>query len=370
MNRVLIRAATLRHNINVVDRWMRKAKAEWSLVTKALCGHAETLKVLSDMNVPALADSRLVNIRAIREHAPNKDVWYLRLPFFSAIPVVIAETKVSLNSEAEIIKALNKEAARQNKIHGIIVMIEVGDLREGVLPAHLVSFYEHLLKLPNIQVLGIGANIGCLSGAVPNPDQFAQLSLYHELLELKFNQKLQYISAGSSSSLPLMLEGALPRSINHFRVGEAVFLGTDLVRGGTLPDLRSDAITLEAEVLEIKEKSLIAMGDTSLITPFETTFDSPDVDGSATRRGYRAIVSVGQLDTDVRGLTPRNSQFKIAGASSDVTVLNVGEDAAGLCIGDVVEFSVSYSAMVRLMNNKYSGKVVIPEPMPFLIPMA
>lgn len=370
MNRVLIKAETLRHNINVVDRWMRKSKAEWCLVTKALCGHAETLRALSEMCVPALADSRLMNLHAIQKNASNKSIWYLRLPFFAAIPEVVALAEVSLNSEEEIIAALDREAAKQKKVHGIIVMIEIGDLREGVLPSHLVSFYEKVLELPNIQVLGIGANIGCLSGAVPNPDQFAQLSLYRELLELKFKRRLQYISAGSSSSLPMLLEGGLPKPINHFRIGESVFLGTDLVRGGVLPKLRSDGITLEAEVLEIKEKSLIPIGDTSLITPFETTFEQPDIEGTATRRGYRAIVSVGQLDTDVGGLVPRNSHFKVAGASSDVTVLNVGEDAAGLSIGDVVEFGVSYSAMVRLMNNKYSGKVLVPEPEPLVLPMA
>lgn len=370
MNRVLIKAASLRHNINVIDGWMRKAKAEWCLVTKVLCGHAETLRALSGMHVAAFGDSRLVNIRAIRENAPEQGIWYLRLPFFGAIPEVIAKTEVSLNSEEETIVALNDEAVKQDRFHNIIVMIEVGDLREGVLPAHLVSFYERVLELPRIRVLGIGANIGCLSGAVPNPDQFSQLSLYRELLELKFKKKLPLISAGSTSTLPLMLEGSLPQGINHFRIGEAVFLGTDLVRGGILPDLWSDAMTLEAEVLEIKEKSLIAMGDTSLITPFESSYDQPDVEGSATRRGYRAIVSVGQLDTDVRGLSPRNPQFKIAGASSDITVLSVGEDAAGLKIGDVVEFDVSYSAILRLMNNKYSDKVLIPEPEPILLPVA
>ncbi len=361
MNRVTIDAAALRHNIQVVDSWMREHKAEWALVTKCLCGHGETLTALENMGVPAFADSRLRNLRMIRDYAPKMSTWYLRLPHFSAIGRIVSMSEVSLNSEEELIVALNAEAARQNKIHGIIVMIEVGDLREGILPGHLVQFYENIFQLPNVRVLGIGANIGCLSGSVPNPEQFMQLAMYHELLELKFKKKLPFISAGASSALPLLLEGGLPAGINHFRIGEAVFLGTDLVRGGILPGLRGDAITLEAEVVEIKEKSLIAMGDTSLITPFESSFEQPDVEGSASRRGYRAIVSVGQLDTDVGGLVPRNPQFKIAGASSDVTVLNVGEEDAGVRLGDVVKFDVNYSALVRLMNNTYTDRVLLPE---------
>ncbi|MCB9357914.1 MAG: alanine racemase [Calditrichaeota bacterium] len=362
MNRVTIDGAALHHNIRLIDGWMHSHGAQWALVTKALCGHGETLNALADMQVPAFADSRLFNLRAIREHAPEVSTWYLRLPHYAAIPQIVKMTDVSLNSEEEIIIALNDEAQKQGKIHGVIVMIEVGDLREGILPGHLVGFYENILALPNIRVLGIGANIGCLSGAVPNPDQFMQLALYRELLELKFKKKLPLISAGASSALPLLLESGLPSGINHFRIGEAVFLGTDLVRGGILPGLRSDAITLEAEVLEIKEKSLIPLGDTSLITPFETSFEQPDIEGSVARRGYRAIVSVGQLDTDIGGLVPRNPDYKLAGASSDVAVLNVGEDDAGLSIGDVVKFDVNYSALVRLMNNRYTDRVLLPEP--------
>ncbi len=360
MNRVKLNPEVLQHNIEVIDRWMKKHGATWTLVTKVLCGHVETLRVLQKLGVRSMGDSRLDNLRAIERIVPDFESWYLRLPHLSAVGKIVSLADVSLNSEIEIIKALNEEARRQNKKHRIIVMIELGDLREGILPGSLVNFYKQIFELSNIDVIGIGANLGCLAGSVPNIDMLMQLVLYRELLELKFDHRLPMISAGSSSVLPLLLEGQVPRKMNHFRIGEAVFLGTDLVNSGTLPGLRNDAISLEAEIVEIKEKSLIPMGDTSQITPFE--IDTGDeVDSTSGRsRGYRAIVAVGQLDTDVAGLTPLNPIHRIAGASSDVTVLNIGDDDAGLHIGDTIRFRCNYSALLRLMIGKYTEQIIEP----------
>jgi predicted amino acid racemase len=185
-----------------------------------------------------------------------------------------------------------------------------------------------------------------------------QLVLYRELLELKFERKLPHISAGSSSSLPLLVEGALPREIDHFRVGESLFLGTNLIQGGTLEGLRGDAIRLEAEIVEIKEKGMVPLGETSDLTPFQPVDENEELDPG--QRGYRAIVTVGQVDTDIAGLTPVNGAYQIAGASSDLTVVNVGEEKEGLSVGDTIGFRVSYSSFVRSMSNPYTEKTVLP----------
>lgn len=350
MTRVVMRLEALQHNMATMAGWMRDHGASWTVVVKMLCGNAQGLKVLQHLGVRSMADARLRNLRAIERLSPDFESWYLRPPHPSAVPDVVALSDVSLNSEMRIIEALDVEAGRQGRHHRIIIMIELGDLREGILPGTLVSFYERVFRLDNIDVLGIGANLGCLAGAVPNVDQFMQLVLYRELLELKFGKPLPLISAGSSAVLPLLLGGRLPRSINHFRIGESLFLGTDLVNGGTLDGLRDDVFVLEAEIAEIKEKSLVAAGETAGISPFENTQEDDYQPG---QRGYRALVTVGQLDTDVGGLTPLSPDFRVAGASSDITVINIGEDRAGLKLGDVVRFRPSYAALLRLMSSDY-----------------
>lgn len=351
MTRMIVDVDALRHNIQVIDGWMNAHGASWSIVTKMLCGNAELLRSLGILGVRSVADSRLRNMEVITKVLPGAERWYLRLPHRKELDLLLSLTDVSLNTELEVMRELNARAGELNMRHSVVIMLELGDLREGILPGTLVEFYNKVLALPHLDVLGIGSNLGCLSGTVPNEDQLTQLVMYRELLELKYQRPLPVISAGASVVLPLLLDGRVPRAINHWRIGEALFLGTDLINGGTLPGLRNDAFTLEADILEIKRKGMVPFGEThNSITPFEVS--SPD-DSSPGQRGWRAILSIGALDTDVNGLTPCDESMSIAGASSDVLVVNLGDDTGGLQVGDTVRFRPSYGSLVRLMNSPY-----------------
>ncbi len=355
MSRLIFNLEALQHNLSIIDGWMEKHGAYWTLVTKVLCGNEKALSILNNMEVKSVGDSRFQNLEIIHKIMPETERWYLRPPSRSRINTIAKLCDVSLNSEIETIKKLNDAAKAINKIHRIVIMIELGDLREGILPGSLAKFYKDIFKLSNIEVIGIGANIGCLYGTIPTIDQFMQLMLYRELLELKFDRKLPLISAGSSAALPLVLDKSLPKAINHFRIGESVFLGTDLINGGQLKGLHDDVVILEAEITEIKEKSLMPTGETSNATmPFDV---ETNTDFQPGQRGYRALVEVGELDTDVSGLTPVEKNYSIAGASSDLTVVHVGDTMNDLKISDTIKFKLGYSALLRLMSNIYVEKV-------------
>lgn len=359
MNTVVINPQALRQNFETVKTWVERHGASLTVVTKALCGHMESIRILAEAGVESVADSRLENLKRVTESGLELERWFLRPPHTREMADVVAYSDVSLNTELKTVKALNDEAEKQDKTHKVILMIELGDLREGILPGALVKMYQDVFVLPNIEVLGIGSNLGCLSGTVPSNDQLMQLVLYKELLELKFERKLPLISAGSSATLPFLLEGQVPAQINHFRVGEAILLGSDLINGGIMKGLRDDGFLLEAEVVEIKEKSLIPTGETlEGLTPFNSEEESDHAPG---QRGYRALVTVGELDTEVTSLRPVNSDYRLAGASSDLTVLNVGEGGTVLKIGDTIRFRMGYSGLVRLMNNQYTNKLVAAE---------
>ncbi len=357
MNRVLINLEALSQNLRTIGNWMDLHGASWTVVTKVLCGHLDTLRALQAMGVRSMGDSRLENLKEIKSINSDFESWYLRVPDLTSTADVVTLADVSLNSEIRIIEQLNEKARQRDRMHGVVIMIELGDLREGILPGSLIDFYQHVFHLSHIEVKGIGANLGCLAGAVPTVDQFMQLALYRELLELKFQHQLPLISAGSSAVLPLLLDKQLPKAINHFRVGEAIFLGTDLINGGLLPGLRGDAVVLEAEIAEIKKKSLVPLAETTSIAPFISEISDERTPG---QRGYRALVSVGNLDTEISGLTPVNPRYSIAGASSDITVVNIGEEADGLKVGDTIQFAPNYAAFLRLMDGRYMKKEIYP----------
>lgn len=354
MSRVLIRTGALRNNFRVIDDWMTRAGVSWTLVSKVLCGNRAVLELLYGLGVRSFGESRLENIADMPPLGDEAEIWYLRGPEVTQVDDVVRTCDVSLNSELGIIEAINQSAGRQGKRHKIVIMVELGDLREGILPNHLASFYERVLSFDHVEVLGIGSNLGCMFGAIPSVEQLAQLSIYRELLELKFNRKLPLISAGTTAGLPLLLNRQMPRTINHFRIGEALFLGTDLHSGGTLPGLRNDAVEIEGRILEVKEKSLFPMVPVAEdISPFDNT---PADDIQPGQRGYRVLVDIGNLDTDVNGLTPVDEQYQIAGGSSDLLVLNIGNHKSGLSIGDRIRFRPNYSALLRAMNSRYLSK--------------
>lgn len=361
MSRVTINLEALSENLDAIGRLMAAHGAKWTAVTKVLCGNMATLRTLAAMGVRSVGDSRFSNLRAVRRAFAQPETWYLRIPGLSMCENVVSLAQVSLNSERETIEQLNEAAARRGVTHRIIIMIELGDLREGVLPGSLIEFYKSVFCLPNIDVLGIGTNLGCLAGVPPTPDQLMQLVLYRELLELKFNKPLPLISAGSSAILPLLLDEQVPKAINHFRIGEALFLGTNLVQGGVLENFRDDVMLLEAEIVELKEKGLAPLGEAGVTSPFQTVGDADAVPG---QRGFRALVHVGQLDTDIAGLTPAHKEYHIAGASSDITVVNLGENPYNLHIGDTVTFRMNYAALLRLMSSRYVTKEIVPGRLP------
>lgn len=356
MNRVTIDLAILRRNIRRISAIMDEHHATWTLVTKVLCGHSETLRALPALHVDTLGDSRLENLEAAAAEVPHMRRWYLRPPAVSDARSIVDLAHVSLVSEADALVALDRAAGRRGRAHGVVVMVEVGELREGILPSALLAFARRAVDLRNIRLLGVGANLGCLSGTVPTIEQLSPLPLYRKLLELEFGLSVPLVSAGSSVVLSALLQGNVPDGVNHYRIGEAAFLGTDILRGGLLEGLEN-AVTLEAEILEVGEKNLVPLGEISEdVAPFGSGATLETTPGE---RGHRALVAIGQLDTDVGGLTPLDPEHTVAGASSDIAVVNLGENRSGLSVGDTLRFRPDYSAVARAMNSRYLRHEVV-----------
>jgi ornithine racemase len=179
------------------------------------------------LGVEEIHDSRISNLAKIKEINPDIQTVYIKPVSKRNISKMVRYADVSLNSELTTIQWISEEAVKQDKIHKIIIMVETGDLREGVMGDHLVDFYASIFELPNIEVIGLGTNLNCLNGVMPSTDKLIQLSLYKQIIELKFNKKIPWVSAGTSVTIPLMLHKQLPKGINHFRVGETLIL-----RGG------------------------------------------------------------------------------------------------------------------------------------------
>jgi predicted amino acid racemase len=252
---------------------------------------------------------------------------------------------------------LNREAERLGVVHRVVIMLELGELREGITRDKAIEFYEKVFDLPHIEVIGLGTNLGCMYGVEPTYDKLIQLSLYAQLIKARFNRDLELISGGSSITLPLVGKGKIPSGVNHLRVGETAFLGKSLLTGKRFHGLSTNAFDFSAEIVEIAKKEVEPDGTISDANVGHTA-DLRSGESHAAE-SYRCLVDVGSLDVGLDDLTLKNKQVRFIGTTSDMTVYDLGPRRGKWRVGGLLHFRPNYMAIARLMNNRYVTKRVV-----------
>lgn len=359
MARLNINTAQIKANINFLNNYLASRNKIWTLVVKVTAGHRELLQNLLDYpvvknSVHSLGGSHIDNLAVIKSIDPTATTMYIKPPALDEIEKVVEFADISLNSSYRTISALQKEAQRQGKIHKVIIMIEMGELREGIMRETVLNFYRRVFRFPNIKVIGLGTNLGCLFGVEPTYDKLIQLSLYEQLIEAKFEQKLEMISGGSSITLPLVKKGKLPKNINHFRIGEAAFLGTSPLDNKRFLSLNRNNFNLEANILELYKKDSHPDGIIGEAGVGHTTIGKGKSGPS-----YRAIVDVGLLDIPHEYLQPEDASVQFIGNSSDMTVFDLGNNRNGYKVGEAIKFKLNYLGVANLMCSDYVQKVLL-----------
>ncbi len=349
--------AKLKHNFNYLNQLFKSHSIDWAIVTKLLCGEEKYLKEVIDLGIKEICDARISNLKAIKEMAPpDVETVYIKPPAKKNIPDLVRYANTSFNSEYDTIKEINKEAKRQNTTHKIIIMIELGDLREGIMGDELIDFYGSIFELPNIEITGIGSNLNCLHGVMPSQDKLIQLSLYKQLIEAKFNRKIPWITGGTSVVVPLLISRQLPEGINHFRVGETLFFGTDLVHDGPIKEMKQGLVKLYAQIIEITEKPMVPIGEMEA-NPQGEVFE---VDESLYgQTSHRAILDVGSLDISIDYLICEDADVEFMGSSSDMLVIDIKDNARNYKVGDFLAFDLKYMGALTLFNSHYIEKRII-----------
>ena len=353
---ITLETKKLANNFNHLNEFFKSHNIDWSIVTKILCGNKKYLTELLNLGIKQYSDSRISNLKMIKTLDQNAQTIYIKPPAKGVIEDVITYADISMNTDFHTIEMLSEEAVKQNKIHKIIIMIDLGELREGVMREDFIAFYAKVFEMKNIEVVGLGTNLSCLYGILPNNDKLLQLCLYKQLIELKFNVKIPFISGGSSVTIPLINQGLLPKDINHFRVGETLFMGTDVYNNTQFDTMENDIFKLYAEIIELYEKPVVPSGELGSNLEGEVLeFDEEHIG----KNTIRAIIDIGLLDIDMKHLESTDKNVKLAGATSDMVVLDLGENHKNFKVGDQMEFTLDYMGIVRIMNSKYIEKRVV-----------
>ncbi len=349
--RIVIDIEKYRHNVKTIQALTSQHGLSMMAVTKSFCAVKSLTNVLKEEFVDYIADSRLENLEKFSTTIPKV---LLRLVSLYDVDRAVNVADMSLNSEITVIRALNKAAQKYNRRHGVILMIDIGDLREGIYYAQEVhDIVEEVFQMKNIDLKGIGTNLTCYGGIIPTEKTLKKLVDIVNDVEKTYNIQLDIISGGNSSHLPLLNKDIHIDKINNLRIGEALVLGRETAYGNQIENLYDDVFILETDIIEYRRKPSIPDGDVGMDAFGKTPhFEDLGVIN-------RAILGVGQQDVDFRELKPLDKNIRLMGSSSDHVIAAIMQNAEQYKVGDVLKFKLTYGSLLSLMTSEYVEKFYV-----------
>jgi predicted amino acid racemase len=324
-------------------------------VTKGLSGDPRLASIYMEAGFEGCADSRLLNLKKIRESGAKEPLQLMRIAMVSELEELVRTADVSLQSEVETIKAIDKICAGSNITHEVLLMTDIGDLREGFWETELASAASELRGLSGVKISGVATNFACASGVLPTPENMTRLVKFRDIARDALKTEMPVISVGGTCCLKVIEEGLAPREINALRLCEGVLLGTDTAFDRDIPYLSRDALRIDAEVVECRYKPSVPVGEVG----FQAFGEKPVFVDKGMRK--RLILAIGRQDVNVDRITPLEHGAGIVSASSDHLIVDVTEADSGKTrghkAGDVMSFRPLYPAMLAGATSEYVGKV-------------
>lgn len=339
----------LLENVNTLSEIMHAQGKTFAAVTKCVCEAEPVFEVLEKSNCDWIADSRIENLASSKT---SKTKFLIRLTQAHEVREVIAHSNVSFQSEIETIKLLAAEAEKQKKRHGIIVAVDMGDLREGCFfenTDEVESAVRTVVEASYLDYLGLGTNLGCFGGVKTDNNNMSQLVALAKRISEKLGVVHKYISGLNTGAEEMLFSGSLPKEVNHCRFGEAWLVGYDSVNHCVIPGMHQDVFLYEAQLIEIKHKPSKPIG-----------VIGGDAFGRIVEREdkgimVRGIIASGLLDLNYTDLTPLDDRVEIIGGSSDHTIIDLSK-ATEYKVGDILKFKMNYMAVMNAYTSKYVNK--------------
>ncbi len=349
--RIEVNLTAIRHNLETLITRCKEADIEVAAVVKLVCGDPIIINEIANSSVTTIADSRLENFEKISEIKIPKMM--LRIPMLSQVDKLVDLTDISLNSEIETIRKISAVASSSGKIHQIILMIDLGDLREGIIDDDVLDkTVAEIIHLEGVNLLGIGANLCCFGGVIPSEKNMLKLVKIKHHIKNKYNININVVSGGNSGSYKLINNEKFPDEINQLRFGASIFLGIGL-NDERISGLKYDAFTLTVEIIEMMHKPSKPIGETGL----DAFGEKPFFEDLGIRK--RAICAIGRQDIHPKNLTPFDKAVKVLGMSSDHLILDIDDTRNTYKLGDKVKFELSYGGILSLMTSKYVEKMYL-----------
>jgi len=348
MPNLLINLPKLKHNIDFFQDFCSSINLELAGVLKS--GHIDPLLLsfFQKSSIPVIAFSRIQPVKLISGSLKKKPL-LIGLPSPSEADEVVSLCSASFNSEVCTVQALAHAAAKSSCRHGIYLMVDIGDLREGVLPEETTASVREFIPLlgKNMTFLGLAANLGCASGTLPDIENLFLLHELAEEIESQLGIQVSKVSVGGTVVYPWMMKNPLPSRINQLRIGEGILCGHAPGYNLKLEGLFDDVFLFQGKVLEFREKVSPPPGSRGL----DALGHPPSLGPSGLRK--RAILDFGLIDTISSGLAACLPGVRIVTSNSEYTIVDVTDCPEKIRVGNVLEFKTNYEAMTQALASPF-----------------
>ena len=351
--RIVIDIKKLKHNLDFLTDLCHEQGIMCAIVTKVFCADEHIVELINSSSADMLADSRTQNLEGMSTDKPKL---LLRIGMQSEAERIVTLSDISMQSEIATLRLLNDAAVRLGKKHKVILMVDMGDLREGIFNTdreRILKTASFIHEAEGLILYGVGVNLTCYGGILPDENNLGGLVLITEWLRKELDEEIPVVSGGNSSTMGMLVSRSVPAGINHLRLGESFVLGNDTAIGKPVKGLNTDCFVLEAEIVELQTKPSKPIGRSGP-NAFGEYLEYPD-------RGImkRAILGIGRQDVSVDGLTPLDTDIEIIGASSDHLIINLTNCRHDYKVGDTVRFVPDYGALLHLFTSKYVGRTYV-----------
>lgn len=342
----------LRHNAKIILQSCHERNIKVSFVTKSFCAQHEIVEAVYREGIDYIADSRIQNLKKLQNI--NLPKMLIRIPMISELEEVINYCDISFNSELETIKKLNELCESKKIIHKIVLMFDLGDLREGYFyEEDLFNSIKEIVRLQNIKIVGIATNLTCYGAVIPSKENIGRLVSIAQKIEGKFGINIEIVSGGNSSSIHLMTSNNMPEGVTNLRIGESILLGRETAYGKNINGTYQDVFKLICQIVECKEKPSVPIGEIGV----DAFRNKPVYEDKGILK--RAIIAIGKQDINIDSLIPIDTDIEILGASSDHMILDVSNTKYDYKLGDNVEFLLTYGGIVSSSTSEYVSKKII-----------
>ena len=340
--RLILNRSALHKNYRIIKNYLDQRGFSLTVVTKLLQSHPDLMNLLKNMEIDCVADSYPQNLKK----QSFSDCWNLCISSPDVLNVTLDNSHLSVHSNFKTIHALRDRAAKLNIVHEILLMIDMGDWREGFPIDYLKNNIEWFADLKPLSLRGIAINLSCFAGVKLQKHHLQELIDIAHLIREK--QSFNLLSLGNSAAIPF-IEGWDSKSMKlwdnidwNLRIGEALFCGTLPGTSTSILGLQN-VFTLRLPVVEAHHKEHV-LNQNELIPNSFGKMHEPISKGY----GQRVILGVGRVDLDPQYLKFPES-IECLGASSDLCILfNHGDP---LEVGQVIECIPDYHAVMNLATS-------------------